>query len=370
MTMTDKNYPGLYIHVPFCAGKCPYCDFYSINRNRDLINKYTEKVISDLKKCNSEFNTVYFGGGTPSALPPENISSIIDNINIIQGAEITVECNPSDTGGKDSDYDFSVLSKSGVNRVSLGLQSAVESERKDLGRKAGTDEVKRAIERIFKSGIENISLDLMLGIPGQTAESLNKSVDFCIDSGAKHISAYILKIEENTYFGKHREKYDFPSDDLSADFYLLASERLKQSGFTHYEISNFALPGYESRHNLKYWKLEEYLGIGPSAHSFIGGKRFFYPPDLHYYLSGVKPSEDGPGGNAEEYIMLSLRINDGMDLSVLKNKYKITSVGNISDKCADFSSMGYGYFYNNIFSLNEKGFLISNYIINEICSLL
>ena len=276
--MIDNNPIGLYIHIPFCRSKCPYCDFFSVGlskSNIDLINVYTEKISKQIQESNRIFDTVYIGGGTPSVIGEENLAKILSNIRCTDDCEITVECNPSDTGSKEKDFNFRLLKEYGVNRISMGLQSSDNCERKILGRKSGCDDVSRAIERINNAGINNISLDLMLGVPEQTLESVDKSIDFCIKSGAKHISAYILKIEEDTYFGKNKNKYNFPDDDLCSDLYLYASDKIKDAGMNHYEISNFSYTGYESKHNLKYWNCDEYLGIGPAAHSFISGKRFF-----------------------------------------------------------------------------------------------
>ena len=194
----------------------------------------------------------------------------------------------------------------------MGLQSAVDIERKALGRRGGCDDIKRAIERAKKAGIDNISLDLMLGIPNQTEESLKKSIEFCEKSGAKHVSAYILKIEESTPFYRIKDSLALPDEDETCDLYLYAVSELEKSGFYQYEISNFSQEGFESRHNLKYWHCEEYLGIGASAHSFVDGKRFYYERSIDSFISGQPPVNDGFGGDEEEYIMLALRLSEGL----------------------------------------------------------
>ena len=365
--MTDKTRPiGLYIHIPFCRSKCPYCDFYSFSPREELIDEYTKRVCEELKNTHHTFDTVYFGGGTPSFIGEKRITEILGKVAFTNNAEITVECNPSDTGDKERSFDFSALAQAGVNRISMGLQSSSESERRALGRRAGKDEVLRAVERAQNAGIDNISLDLMLGIPGQTAESLKGSVDFAVSADARHISAYILKIEENTFFGRHPEKYSFPSDDETADLYLKTAEALKEKGYIHYEISNFAVPGYESRHNLKYWKLDDYLGTGPAAHSFIGGKRSFYPADIKEYLSGCDRISDGEGGGEDEYIMLSLRLREGLDLGKYEERYSKTVNPGFTEKCRLYADRGFGSFDGRIFSLNSRGFLISNTVISEL----
>ncbi len=370
MMTADSKTAGLYVHIPFCAGKCVYCDFYSMRAGEELKEKYTEKICGDIKKSPYVFDTVYIGGGTPSSLGAQRLADIVKSARIVPGAEVTAECNPSDTGREDIPFDFGILSAAGVNRISLGLQSAVDGERKLLGRRAGRDEVSRAIERASRAGIENISLDLMLGIPSQTPESLVRSLEFCVNSGAKHISAYILKVEPGTFLAEHPERFDLPDDDAAADMYLQTADYLASKGFVHYEISNFALPGYESRHNLKYWKGEDYLGLGPAAHSMIGGKRFYYERDIEKYLASPQPVYEGEGGGAQEYIMLSLRLGQGILFEEAEKKYGIKTDGEFREKCLEFARAGLGECDSLGFRLNSKGFLVSNSVISSLLYLL
>ena len=356
---------GLYIHIPFCGSKCPYCDFYSIRPTDELIEKYTLSVCKALKNAPYEFDTVYFGGGTPSRLGADNICRILESVRIESGAEITVECNPSDCCEENS-FDFSALSKSGVNRISLGLQSGIDTERKALGRRAGVKEAEAAINRAQKAGIDNITLDLMLGVPGQTADTLKESVNFCVSSGAKHISAYILKIEEGTYFYKNRDKLNLPDEDACADLYLECCELIEQSGMRQYEISNFAYPGFESRHNLKYWHCEEYLGIGPAAHSFIDGKRFYYPRDIDSFMNGCAPVNDGDGGDFEEYAMLALRLTEGLSDKKTRERYGFGIPRKIFDRAEKLTDIGLLNIDSDRIYLTKKGFLVSNSVITEL----
>ncbi len=370
MMTADKKPLGLYVHIPFCAGKCIYCDFYSFRPGEESKEKYIEKICGDIKKSPYVFDTVYIGGGTPSYIGASALAGIIDCARVTPGAEITVECNPSDTGRKDTPFDFAALRSAGVNRISMGLQSAVDSERKALGRRAGRDEVLRAIERAHSAGIDNISLDLMLGIPSQTPETLRESLEFCVSSGAKHISAYILKIEEGTFLSEHTERYDIPGDDDAADMYLQTSDYLTGAGFVHYEISNFALPGYESRHNLKYWQGKDYLGIGPAAHSMIDGKRFYYERSIEKYLDGCPAVYEGEGNTAEEYLMLSLRLSPGFSLAEYEKKSGIKPGGKFTEKCREFARAGLAEFDGDTLRLNPRGFLVSNSIISSLMNLL
>lgn len=338
---------GLYFHIPFCKSKCPYCDFYSVKFDEASAQQYVQEICDEIKQYQGIFDTVYFGGGTPSILPPELIGKILDcaraQFEISDDAEITVECNPS----KDFSEDFKKYASYGVNRISVGMQSAVDSERFALGRVAGKNEVERTINYARQSGIENISLDLMLGTPKQTIESLDYSFDFIKSVGVPHVSAYMLKIEEGTKFFQMRDRLVLPDDDTVGEMYLKTVDTLASFGIKQYEISNFAVPGFESRHNTKYWTLTPYLGIGKSAHSFWGGKRFFY--DIEW-----NKIDDGTGGDKEEQIMLGLRLAKGIDKSLVDRDF------------AEFVKMGYVADLGERIALTPKGMLVSNTIINYI----
>lgn len=338
---------GLYFHIPFCKSKCPYCDFYSVKFDEASAQQYVQEICNEIKQYQGIFDTVYFGGGTPSILPPELIGKILDcaraQFEISDDAEITVECNPS----KDLSEDFKKYASYGVNRISVGMQSAVDSERFALGRAAGRNEVERTINYARQSGIENISLDLMLGTPKQTIESLDYSFDFIKSVGVPHVSAYMLKIEEGTKFFQMRDRLVLPDDDTVGEMYLKTVDTLASFGIKQYEISNFAVPGFESRHNTKYWTLTPYLGIGKSAHSFWGGKRFFYDREWNKI-------DDGTGGDKEEQIMLGLRLAKGIDKSLVDRDF------------AEFVKMGYVADLGERIALTPKGMLVSNTIINYI----
>lgn len=338
---------GLYFHIPFCKSKCPYCDFYSVKFDEASAQQYVQEICDEIKQYQGIFDTVYFGGGTPSILPPELIGKILDcaraQFEISDDAEITVECNPS----KDLSEDFKKYASYGVNRISVGMQSAVDSERFALGRAAGRNEVERTINYARQSGIENISLDLMLGTPKQTIESLDYSFDFIKSVGVPHVSAYMLKIEEGTKFFQMRDRLVLPDDDTVGEMYLKTVDTLASFGIKQYEISNFAVPGFESRHNTKYWTLTPYLGIGKSAHSFWGGKRFFYDREWNKI-------DDGTGGDKEEQIMLGLRLAKGIDKSLVYRD------------CTDLVKMGYVADLGERIALTPKGMLVSNTIINYI----
>ncbi len=362
------NKAGLYIHIPFCKSKCPYCDFYSLRKGEEDYKKYVSAVIKSLKKWSSltdkKADTLYFGGGTPSLIGSELLCGIIENAKKTFGCdgEITVECNPSTVNG---DF-FNKIAESGVNRISLGMQSAVDSERKKLGRFADKKQIESVIKASLDSGISNISLDVMTGIPDQTKDSLDETLKFCTESGATHISAYMLKLEEGTWFYKNSHKLNLPDEDLTADLYLQMVDYLEEKGFRQYEISNFALPGYESRHNLKYWNCEEYIGIGPGAHSFLQNKRFYYPRDIDYFEKGSDPVFDDEGGSLEEYIMLRLRLSEGLDFKKAKERFPDFEKEYYISKARSLQKNNLVRVSDESISLTKEGFLLSNAVTGKI----
>lgn len=370
--MTEATPKGLYLHIPFCAKKCAYCDFYSACVSDGMLDSYTKSLIREIKNWGGVlrrpvFDTVYFGGGTPSLLGGR-LAAVADAVysafEILPGAEITLELNP--TGDRSKTYGFmKTARKSGVNRLSVGAQSGSDRELKLLGRTHSAADTLAAVSAAREAGFDNISLDLMLGLPGSDTGTLSESIDFILSAKPEHISAYILKIEENTYFYKMRESLSLPDDDSAADQYLYMCERLEKSGYLHYEISNFCLPGRESRHNLKYWRCREYLGIGPSAHSFIDGKRFYYPRDMKAFIKGTKPVYDGDGGDAEEYIMLRLRLAEGLDLRELESRFRINT-DRIKKAVMPIEKMGLLITSGENIRLTDKGMAVSNSIITEI----
>ncbi len=283
-------------------------------------------------------------------------------MGINKNVEITVECNPSSPIEELIPY----FKKCGVNRVSLGMQSAVDKERKALGRTSGRERIKEVIFSLRENGITNISLDIMLGIPYQTKESLKESIDFAVACQVTHISAYILKIEEGTYFHKNQDKYNFPDEDAVCDLYKLCAEELEKSGYCQYEISNFAKTGFESRHNTSYWLLNDYLGLGPSAHSFVDGKRFYFDGSTQDFIKGNGPVFDCLGGDATEYIMLRLRMRKGINLISLKHLYGDEPYNRIQAKAPFLKEKGLVFYDGVILTLTEKGMLLSNAVISEL----
>lgn len=307
---------GIYLHVPFCRGKCPYCDFYSVARfDGDLLDQYTAALCDAIDRTDAaeQADTLYFGGGTPSLLGGQRISRLIDVCVKrfgLTGAEITLEANPAD----DLADTFKDFAAAGGNRLSLGMQAANDRELALLGRRHRMADLYKTVEAARRAGIENLSLDLMLATPEQRESSIDRAAAVCRELGAAHVSAYLLKVEPGTPFAAHPPA--LPDGDGAADRYLYACQVLEEAGWAQYEISNFSLPGYESRHNLKYWNGTPYLGFGPAAHSYYNGKRRAYPRDLTAFLAGKppEPEEEGeiPAGSPEEYAMLRLRLTEGL----------------------------------------------------------
>ncbi|MBQ9945755.1 MAG: radical SAM family heme chaperone HemW [Clostridia bacterium] len=367
----DRTKTGIYIHIPFCRSKCPYCDFYSL-ASSECSEQYLTALcneLSDKKRLKEytgevegiEIDTVYFGGGTPSLMTPYQLSRVLKAVrtgfDISSDCEITLECNPSSKGL--SELLFAAADE-GVNRISLGMQSSSDCERRLLGRRGGVSEVENAVKAAKKAGISNISLDVMIGVPDSNEDTVRASLDKAMELDAKHISAYILKIEEGTYYYKHRERYNFPDEDKTADMYLFMSEYLRNNGYIHYEISNFCRDGFHSRHNMKYWDGVPYLGFGPGAHSFFNGKRFYFPRDINAFISESPAVYDGDGGDEEEKILLSLRTFRGISLDKRSDSF--------IKKAELYEKYGYGKISDGNFSLTPEGYLISNTIISELLS--
>lgn len=362
---------GLYIHIPFCVQKCPYCDFYSLPPLDDIVQRYIATVIREATaarhKYAAEFDTLYIGGGTPSVLGADDLAQLVSTLRGVFGidaqAEVTVELNPSDVGDEHKEFAFSLLAAAGINRLSLGLQSASDDERRQLGRRGLAADTARAARRAREAGIADISFDLMLGIPGQTNDTLRRSVEFCEENGATHVSAYMLKIEEGTPFAAREHSLNLPPEDEVCALYHAACDALETAGYKQYEISNFALDGYRSRHNLKYWHTLDYLGIGPGAHSFFNGRRFYYPRDIEAFIAGTPPQADGSGGDFAEFAMLALRLTDGLENAAVNARFGADIPAAMRQKAVAFAANNLLIIDERGIRLTREGFLFSNAII-------
>lgn len=361
MQMCDVS-GGLYFHVPFCVRKCPYCDFYSVPVAMDLLEAYTDTVCRNLKAYAAAVcvDTIYFGGGTPSLLSSEQLGRILSVaaacFSVATDAEVTLEANPA-TLTKTS---LRQLHEIGVNRLSVGVQSLDDNVLSQLGRLHTAAQAVQTIEDAAQVGFSNLSCDLMLATPGQTAQNLKETIEKMTALPIQHISAYLLKIEPGTPFAISHIDRQCPDEDTAAEFYLQAVEQLERFGFLQYEISNFAKPGFQSRHNCKYWRCEPYLGIGPSAHSCWNGKRFFVPPSLPEFLDAPVQQtklEDESPGTLEECIMLGMRLTEGVPEAWLAGH---------STAVERFCKAGFLRHKAGKISFTPKGFLVSNSILAEL----
>ncbi|MDO5001338.1 MAG: radical SAM family heme chaperone HemW [Eubacteriales bacterium] len=317
---------GVYIHIPFCASKCGYCDFYSLSGCDHMMPDYQDALIDHIEESaqslkSYEVDSVYFGGGTPSFYGADRIVEIFNTLklngNVRLDSEVTVECNPDST----SLNALKLLREEGVNRLSLGVQSANNDLLKLIGRRHNFQQVKRSMQDARDAGFENISLDLIYGLPSQSKSDWAETLARIIELHPEHISCYGLKLEEGTpMYERYKGSPILPDDDEQADMYFYAADVLERYGYKQYEISNFAAKGFESKHNLKYWNLDDYMGFGPGAHSCVGNLRYSFVKDLKQYISGVARGvsiideyrQIDPLERAVEYIMLGMRTSNGI----------------------------------------------------------
>ena len=370
---------GLYIHIPFCKSKCVYCDFYSLPRSESRMDDYTDALCAHLAEtapfaAGHLVDTVYFGGGTPSYLGTKRLVKILKTIlkkyKVDKQAEITLEANPDSAG----DWkELRTLRRCGFNRLSLGMQSADDEELSEIGRVHTMAQTEAAVEAARKAKFQNLSLDLIYGLPHQTLEGWQKNLSAALDLTPEHLSCYGLKVEEGTPLFARRGTAGLPGDDAQADMYLYTVEFLKAQGYEQYEISNFARPGHASRHNLKYWTLGEYAGFGPGAYSDFGGVRYGYIRDLDRYIAGelvLAESEHIPASEREmEYIMLRLRTTEGMNIREFENRFR-RRFDPLGARLEVYADHGLAQRTEQGWRLTPRGFLVSNQIIGELQELL
>ncbi|MDR0222705.1 MAG: radical SAM family heme chaperone HemW [Oscillospiraceae bacterium] len=348
---------ALYVHVPFCDTKCIYCNFYSVKHKKITTDLYKSAVIRNVQKYAADervmFDTVYFGGGTPSLLWREiaEITAFLRvNGALSANAEISVEANPSDINAEM----LETLLKSGVNRISIGAQSLNDDELRFLGRRHDSKTAVKAVELTREAGFKNISVDIILGLPGQ------RDASAVYELPVNHISAYILKVEENTPLARINPAID---EDLTAELYLKTVNILGKNGFPQYEISNFAALGFECGHNLAYWRCGEYIGIGPAAHSYRDGKRFAVPEDAAAFIAAPLQetyiTEEEPG-TFKEWAMLKLRLSEGITFAECEARGVRREV---ILKRAVSIPRGYLNISDGGVALTAEGFLASNSVI-------
>ena len=311
-----------YIHIPFCKSKCKYCSFVSFNRP-ELITGYVFALLKDISDNykGEELKTLYFGGGTPSLVPIELLKKVINKFKLTENAEVTLELNPDDATQEYLDG----LKQIGINRLSIGSQTFDDEILKLIGRRHNSAQIIETVNLAKKVGFENISVDLIYGLPTQTLEKLSSDLEKFLELGIQHISTYGLKIEADSFWGKNPP--NVPDDDVQADMYELINQKLEQNGFFRYEVSNFAQKGFESRHNLNYWDNNEYYGFGVAAHGYLDGARYSNFTTLEEYLE--KPSTHEIGHilseeeKLEEEIFLGFRKTEGIDCERIQEKFDI-----------------------------------------------
>ena len=369
---------GLYIHIPFCKSKCIYCDFYSLPRAEDRMDRYVSALCRQLAEIAQRttahtVDSVYLGGGTPSYLGEKRLRRILKTVkkhyHLSRDAEITLEANPDSAGDWRA---LRSLRRAGMNRLSLGVQSADDGLLRTLGRPHTFAQAEEAAAAARRARIRNLSLDLIYGLPGQDLAGWKDTLERAAALEPEHLSCYGLKVEEGTPLWDMQEKMDLPDDDAQADMYLWTVERLRALGYEQYEISNFARPGRASRHNMKYWTLCEYAGFGPGAHSDLGDVRYAYLRSLDTYCAGVEAgvsvlesSEHIPSRERDiEYVMLGLRLTQGISRQEFENRYRLPFAP-IQSVLERFRATGHAALAGERWRLTPEGFLVSNQIIGQ-----
>jgi len=375
------DFSGLYIHIPFCKSKCFYCDFFSISqlgRKKDLVEALTLEMKTERSFLGTKrpvLRTIYFGGGTPSLLDQadfENLFFTIESLyDISYCEEITIEANPDDLS---PDY-IRMLRGLPFNRISIGVQSFQENELKAINRRHTALQASEAIENCKRSGFDNISLDLMYGLPGQTLESFKDSIDVALKLPVKHISSYALSWEEGSVLFEKREQGLLvqTEDEILEACYFALIKRLESRQFIQYELSNFSLPGFESRHNASYWNGISYLGIGPGAHSYNGLVRRMNVRSVEQYIHGV---EEGKPSRETENLDLTTRYNDfiitrlramkGLSLSELGNLFGQEKRDYCMKNAAKSLGNGFLSIEHDHLRLQKKGYFIADNILSDL----
>ena len=374
--MADKL--GIYIHIPFCRSKCDYCDFYSLAGRDDRMDQYQKALLSHIRETaplaqDFPVDTIYIGGGTPSYYGAKRLKELLGVIRklykVEKDAEVTVECNPDSVDVKS----LKILRKAGVNRLSMGMQSANACELERIHRIHTPQQVNEAATAARKAGFTNLSLDLIYGLPGQTMDSWKATVEHALSLIPQHLSCYGLKVEEGTPLAARVAQGEvLPDDDQQADLYLWTVGRLERAGYPQYEISNFAKPGFASRHNLRYWLTQPYIGFGPGAHSDFGG-RYSFVRDLDAYIQGVLQGGDiideseiiPKRERCGEYLMLRLRTVQGINEQEYRSTY-FMDFAPLQARLEQFRAQGWAEQTDGRWHFTPKGFLLSNQLIGDL----
>ena len=370
---------GIYVHIPFCRQRCNYCAFYS-STLYNIKEEYANAVCKELETRrgyagDEQIRTIYFGGGTPSTLPMELLQRICSTIyasySVCNDAEVTIECNPDDL----SKEFLEKLRALPFNRISMGVQSFDDTQLKRLGRRHDAEKARQAVRNARAAGYRNISIDLMFALPGSTIEEWEESINEAISLNPEHISAYNLMYEEETPLHRALQRGDFDelSEEENVEQFQMLIKRMKEAGYRHYEISNFAMPGYESRHNSSYWNDTIYIGCGAAAHSYNGKSREWNIADIKEYIEGIENGKRNYEieilSEEERYndtILTRLRTADGIPLEWMKEKFSeklnvyMLAVAQSHIECGNLKKEG------DSLSLTEKGIFISDAVIRDL----
>ncbi len=376
----ETNDRGLYIHIPFCLKKCSYCDFYSLPAvSTVLVNRYIKALQKELEikaasLKDTRMKTVYAGGGTPSILSGEELKILMavvrKHLEIEEAAEISLEANPA-TLNADK---LKSIREAGFNRISLGVQSFQDDELFVLGRSHNSVDALKTIKLIQDSGLSNYNIDLIYGIPGQTISKWEESLGIAIEAKPAHLSMYLLQLDESTPLADdiRKDRFQLPGEEIEAQMYDIGMDMLKNRGFRQYEISNFARPGYECRHNLLYWEAMEYIGIGAGAVSFTDQRRYINKKDLIQYLWAIENGRESPAEELEEMdqkelaadaIILGLRLCDGINLEQFRLRFDIKIMDYYKDIIEDYIDRGLLNISNGRLSFSRKAYFVSNQVL-------
>ncbi len=397
----NKKPLGLYLHIPFCQSKCAYCDFYSQpGASEEQMQRYADALLlqmQDYSKAAKSYtvDSVFIGGGTPTVLPIKSLCELIDGVyrwfGVAKNVEFTLEANPATV----SVASLTKYRKAGVNRLSLGLQSASNEELSALSRIHTRSDFDASYAAARKAKFENINIDVMYAIPMQTPDSWTNTLNYVTSLEPEHISMYGLKIEDGTPFGERRDSLILPDEDTEADMYFDALYHLEAKGYRHYEISNLAKPGFECRHNLKYWNCEEYLGLGPAAHSYFDRLRFSFKRNAQLFIDAMEADITGgemltgdgsglshdqlraaelvdemyqisPDERIGEYIMLRLRLADGISSSEFSAKFGINFDALYGRRLKIYIDNDFMTYDGDRYALTKKGMFVSNAILSNL----
>lgn len=362
---------GVYVHLPFCPYVCPYCDFAKWSHDPQAARAYLDALRGELEATPPRAaQTLFLGGGTPNTYAAADLSGLVqrlrDHFGLPPGAEATIEVNPDRALCKE----FGALREAGLNRLSIGVQSFEPSELRSLGRRHTPDDVAAAVDAARRAGFENVSIDLMFAIPGQTAQSWRRSLDAALALSVQHVSTYGLTIEAGTPYARwhEREPAAFVDEDAEADFYRIGIEKLTESGFEQYEISNFARRGFRSLHNANYWANGEYVGLGVGAASYLDGRRSTHTRHLGDYVEAAHRRRAIPGESEEltgtarlgEATMLALRTSEGVDVQAFRERYGYDVLKHYAPVIEELTAVGVLRADPRQVALTERGRFVAN----------